>query len=107
MRYGTSIIDDIDNEHPRGNLRLADMGVLEERLESEPKEKVAQIKSELKSLAQGEHEYEKSLADMRAEEKAFLAKAPERKTAFEKTLTDSDDKIRKWSLEAMGSSARV
>ncbi|NMB29765.1 MAG: ABC transporter permease subunit [Clostridiaceae bacterium] len=107
MRYGTTIIDDIGNEHPRRNLRLAEMGVLEERLESEPKEKVAQIKSELKSLARGEHEYEKSLADMRAEEKAFLAKAPERKTAFEKTLTDSDAKIRKWSLEAMESAARV
>jgi arabinogalactan oligomer/maltooligosaccharide transport system permease protein len=107
MRYGTTIVDDIGNEHPRRNLRLAEMGALEERLVSEPNENAAQIKSKLKSLAREEHEYEKSLTDVRAEEKAFLAKASERKTAFEKTLTDSDEKVRKWSLEAMESMARA
>lgn len=103
MRYGTTIVDDIGNEHPRRNLRLADMGVLEERLASEPKENVAEIRSELRSLARGNHDYEKSLADVRAEEKSFLAKAPERKKDFEKALTDSDDKIRTWNLGAMES----
>jgi arabinogalactan oligomer/maltooligosaccharide transport system permease protein len=107
MRYGTTIVDDIGNEHPRRNLRLADMGVLEERLASEPKENVAEIRSELRSLARGNHDYEKSLADVRAEEKSFLAKAPERKKDFEKALTDSDDKIRTWNLGAMESAVRA
>lgn len=107
MRYGTTIMDDIGNEHPRRNLRLAERGALEERLESEPKEKAAQIKGELKSLPRKEHDYEKKFAKVRAEEKAFLAKASERKTTFEGSLADSDPTIRKWKLEAMESRARA
>lgn len=107
MRYGTTIVDDIGNEHPRRNLSLALKGEIEKRQKAEPNKDVARIKSEFGSLTKSANDYDKSLADVRREEKEFLAKAPERKIAFEKTVTDRDVKIRKWSFEAMESAARA
>jgi len=54
----------------------------EERLLSEPKEDAAQIKDKLKSLARADHEYEKRLADVRAEEKAFLGESARAQNSF-------------------------
>ncbi|NLZ67171.1 MAG: sugar ABC transporter permease [Clostridiaceae bacterium] len=106
MSYGTTVRDDIGNEHPRKHLRLKERGELElKRLYSEGEEKRA-IELELRTQPIDDHPYEQALRTAREEEKAFLAGARERRAACLSSLEDRDPRIREWTCQLQESEAR-
>ncbi|NLC40664.1 MAG: ABC transporter permease subunit [Clostridiaceae bacterium] len=107
MKYGTTVLDDIGNAHPRKNLRLREKGVLEEKLDQADKSERAAIRAELKALKKkADHPYEKDLRAAREQEKKLLQGTKDRRRKFLSEIKDKDPKIRSWLLEAAESEER-
>ena len=107
MKYGTTVLDDIGNAHPRKNLRLREKGVLEEKLKQADKSERAAIRAELKALPKkSDHPYEKDLRAVRDQEKKLLQGTKDRRRKSLSEIKDTDPKIRSWLLEAAESEER-
>ena len=106
MSYGTTVRDDIGNEHPRTHLRFKERGELEVKLlQSEGEEKRA-IEQKLRTQPVDNHPYEQALRSAREEEKTFLGEAEKRREACLSSIKDRDPRLRKWTCWLFESEAR-
>ena len=107
MKYGTTVLDDIGNVHPRKNLRLRERGALEEKLKQADKTQAAAIRAELRALPKkADHPYEKDLRAVRKQEQKLLQGTKQRRQKFLSEIEDRDPKIRNWLLQAAESEER-
>ena len=107
MSYGTTVRDDIGNEHPRKHLRLKERGELEVKLlQSDGEEKCA-IEQKLRTQPVDDHPYEQALRKAREEEKSFLGEAEKRREACLSSIKDRDPRLRKWTCWLHESEARL
>ena len=107
MKYKTTVLDDIGNQHPRKNLRLKELSALQEKLKWADKTECAGIQTEIKALPRKtDHPYEKELRAACEQEKLFLRGAKERRKKFLSQIKDTDRHLFNWQLEAAESAER-
>ena len=98
MAYGLNIVDGIGNEHPRKNLYLKDLGLLEEKIASgtDTEKKEARAKRSELIRQKEKHPYIVAFKEFEAKEKAFQETL---KGEMAKLKPEGNADIQKWKRE--------